>query len=116
MVKTKEEQTTKERNTQRRKRKNGWFHKAYLLGKICDFEVAAYVRNPDSGQIYTYRSKEGVWFPRSMEDIVSSMARPLPSVGMLILRRSWPILSRRICSLKTLSNPEREEIQGRSQG
>jgi hypothetical protein len=73
MVKRKEEQTKKERNTQRRKRKNGWLHKGHLLWEICDFEVAAYARNPETGQIYTYRSQDGVWFPPSMEEIVSTM-------------------------------------------
>jgi hypothetical protein len=88
MAKTKEQQTPKERNTQRRKRKKGWFHKAYLLWKMCDFEVAGYVRNPESGQIYTFSSGDGVWFPPSMEDIVSAMPRPFPTGGMLMLRRS----------------------------
>ena len=76
MVKAKEEQTRKERNTQRRKRKNGWLHKGHLLWEICDFEVAAYARNPETGQIYTYRSHDEVWFPPSMEDIVSTTPGP----------------------------------------
>jgi hypothetical protein len=84
MVKTKEEQTRKERNTQRRKRKNGWFHKGHLLWEICDFEVAAYARNPETGQVYTYRSHDEVWFPPSMEEIVSTIRGPIPTVGILI--------------------------------
>jgi hypothetical protein len=48
------------KNTQRKKRKNKWLHKKHLLWEICDFEVAAYARNPETGQIYIYKSQDEV--------------------------------------------------------
>lgn len=85
MVKPKEEQTTKERNTQRRKRKRGWLQKSYLLWKICDFELAACLRNPDSGQVTFFQSADGVSLPRSIEDLVSRWTSSFAALGMLNL-------------------------------
>lgn len=66
-------QTKKERKTQRRKRTQGLFHKAYQLGELCDLPVAVIIYNPEDGQYYTYRSTDQESWPPPMEKIVSEM-------------------------------------------
>ena len=51
-------QTTKERNTQRRKRKEGYDNKSYEMWDLCGFEVLTVVRNPEKSQFYTFRTME----------------------------------------------------------
>lgn len=55
---TRRAQTQKERNTQRRKRRKGLFHKAYQLGKLYGLDVAVFIHNPDDGQYHTFRSTD----------------------------------------------------------
>jgi hypothetical protein len=62
--------------------------KIYLLKTIYDLEMTEYIRNSESGQIYIYKFKLEIWFPRSIEDIVNSLISPFPAVGMLTLYRS----------------------------
>ncbi len=63
------EQTKKERNTQRRKRRWGIEHKAYEMGKLCGFEVALIMYNPENGKYYTFRTTDQTSW--NMNQIVS---------------------------------------------
>ncbi len=71
MVKQKEEQTRKERTTQRRKRKRGWLNKTFELWHLCGFEFTACLRNPDSGQVTFFQTPDGGSLPRSVQELVS---------------------------------------------
>ena len=62
-------QTKKERNTQRRKRKQGHDNKSYEMWDLCGFEVLTVMRNPEKDEFYTYRSmKKLTW---NIDQIVS---------------------------------------------
>jgi hypothetical protein len=65
---------TKERRrkrTQRRKRKIGAIKKAHGLKKYCEYEVALFILNPETGQIYTYRSTDDAVWASLFKEIVS---------------------------------------------
>ncbi|KAI9784311.1 MAG: hypothetical protein M1839_002372 [Geoglossum umbratile] len=64
-------QTTKERNTQRRKRKLGVAKKAHLLGTLCNLDVALIIYNPENGQYDTYRSTDRESWPPPIEQILA---------------------------------------------
>lgn len=53
-------QTTKERNTQRRKRKEGHDNKSYDMWDLCGFEVLTLMRNPEKNQFYSFRTMENL--------------------------------------------------------
>jgi hypothetical protein len=65
------DQTKKERNTQRRKRRWGVEHKAYEMGKLCGFEVALIMHNPENGEYYTFRTTDQTSW--NMDQIVSEL-------------------------------------------
>ena len=55
------EKTTKERNTQRRKRRIGLEKKAFFLSELCGLDVALLIYNPEEDSYYTFRSSERDW-------------------------------------------------------
>jgi hypothetical protein len=65
------DQTKKERNTQRRKRRWGVEHKAYEMGKLCGFEVALIMHNPENGEYFTFRTTDQTSW--NMDQIVSEL-------------------------------------------
>jgi hypothetical protein len=67
--------TIKERNTQRRKRRRGVEKKTYEIGKLCGFDVALIMYNPDEDQYYMYLSTRRESWPPSKEQIVSRPSR-----------------------------------------
>jgi hypothetical protein len=73
------DQTRKERNTQRRKRRWGVEHKAYEMGKLCGLEVALLMHNPENGEYYTFRTTDQILW--DMGQIVSMLSE----VGFYIL-------------------------------
>ncbi|EHY57089.1 hypothetical protein HRR83_002588 [Exophiala dermatitidis] len=72
MAKQKEEQTRKERITQRRKRKRGWVNKTFQLWELCGFEITACLKNPESGQVTFLQTPGGGSLPRNIEDLKST--------------------------------------------
>lgn len=62
------ERSKKERNTQRRKRRQGLEKKAYFLAKLCGFDVALLIYNPEQKIYHTFRSSDKKW--PSVESIV----------------------------------------------
>lgn len=65
-------QTKKERNTQRRKRRWGVEYKAYEMGKLCGFEVALIMRNPENDEFYTFRTTDQTSW--NMDEVVSELS------------------------------------------
>ncbi|KAH8799649.1 hypothetical protein F5884DRAFT_863258 [Xylogone sp. PMI_703] len=63
------QRTLKERNTQRRKRRRTLESKAAEIAELCDFDMALIMRNCESGEYYTYRSRDS-WRP-NMEEILA---------------------------------------------
>jgi hypothetical protein len=59
------------KRTQRRKRKIGAIKKAHGLKKYCEYEVALFILNPETGQIYTYRSTDDAVWASLFKEIVS---------------------------------------------
>ncbi len=72
-MKSREEQTQKERQTQRRKRRTGFFHKAYQLEKLCGYEVLVMLCHPENRQYYIYKSSGRDSWPPPMEQIASHL-------------------------------------------
>src|SRR5436190_23477795 len=70
-INTQRTRTIKERNTQRRKRRRGLKKKAYEIGKLCGFDVALIIYNPEVEQYYMYLSTRRESWPPSREQIVS---------------------------------------------
>jgi hypothetical protein len=66
------DQTRKERNTQRRKRRWGVEHKAYEMGKLCGLEVALLMHNPENGEFYTFRTTDRIRW--NIDQIVSMLS------------------------------------------
>jgi hypothetical protein len=66
------DQTKKERNTQRRKRRWGVEHKAYEMGKLCGFEVALIMHNPENDEYYTFRTTDQISW--NMDQIVIELS------------------------------------------
>ncbi len=51
MARVKKEKSKKEKNTQKRKRCKGFFKKGAELKALCDLDVAAFVRDPETKQV-----------------------------------------------------------------
>jgi len=56
---------------QRRKRRFGAFKKVHELHTICDYTVACFVINQETGQAYSYRSTDHELWQPLMENVVS---------------------------------------------
>jgi hypothetical protein len=60
------------KRTQRRKRKIGAIKKkAHGLKKYFEYEAALFILNPETGQIYTYRSTDDAVWASFKKEIVS---------------------------------------------
>jgi hypothetical protein len=72
-----EEAKERKRMTRKqRKRKLGAIKKAHGLKRDCQYEAAFFILNPETGQMYTYRStNDAVWAPW-FEEIVSPLQQP----------------------------------------
>jgi SRF-type transcription factor (DNA-binding and dimerisation domain) len=67
------DQTKKERNTQRRKRKGGFENKAYEMWDLCGFQMLTVMENPETGEFYTFRTmKKLSW---NIDQIVSELTQ-----------------------------------------
>ena len=44
---------------------------------MCDLKVTAYVHNPETGQIFTFRSEEEVWFGLFIHPFYDGVASPI---------------------------------------
>jgi hypothetical protein len=62
-------QTKKERNTQRRKRKTGLENKAYQMGRLCGFELALFMYNPEKDEHYVFMTTDQMQL--NVDEIVS---------------------------------------------
>jgi hypothetical protein len=75
-LKTKSENTVKERNRQRKKRKEGLFHKGYEMGEFCDYWVAVILYDPVRGEYDMFKSTDSPTWPPSFEQIVGCSITP----------------------------------------